>query len=104
MSNTRDLSKFGWRELAIAGKLLTIFTRDATDNSSLEDGVAVEFNPNSGKVVLVDDIFNVAMVFGDNLEDFISCHECGYEEIKPNFLENSQDDCCKSYFKDRYHD
>ena len=57
MSNTRDLSKFGFIELKEAGRLLTAYS----DNSDiLGDGVAIEFNPLSGNVFLVDNDYKKA--------------------------------------------
>ena len=52
MNNTQDLSKFGFRELKEAGKLLTKY---CDDSSILGEGVAIEFNPNSGNVFLLDE-------------------------------------------------
>ena len=64
--NTRDLSKFGLREIGITAELLTRYANGrqswVSDQDELGDGVAVEFNPNSGNVFLVDEDFRVAMV------------------------------------------
>jgi hypothetical protein len=64
--NTRDLSKFGFREIGITAELLTRYANGrqswVSDQDELGDGVAVEFNPNSGNVFLVDEDRGVAMV------------------------------------------
>ena len=78
--NTRDLSKFGYRELEMAGQLLTHLK-----DIDAGDGLTVEFNPNSGKVFLVDDDFRVWMMLGDRIEEFFSCPECGNEGFKQDF-------------------
>lgn len=82
MNNTRDLSKFGNREREMAGELLSAYqnARKWEGKNNLDDGVAVEFNPDSGNVFLVDDNMNVAMFNGsDKLEMFVSCGNCGVE-------------------------
>jgi hypothetical protein len=82
MVNTRDLSQFGNRERQMAGELLNAY-QDADrweGENNLSDGVAVEFNTNSGNVFFVDDDLNVAMFNGsDKLEMFVSCRNCGSE-------------------------
>lgn len=81
--NTRDLSKFGMRELAIAGDLLREYSNNTCD--FLTDGVTVEFNPNSGVVFLTDDDFNVGVLEEGNLVQFFSCPECGEEGTEEEF-------------------
>lgn len=80
--NTQDLSKFGYRELGMAGELLTAYS----ENPGVLDGdeIHIEFNPNSGTVFLVDEDFNVAMMNGDKLEQWYYCPYCGHE----GFLED----------------
>ena len=85
--NTIDLSKFGYRELGLAGELLQALKTDIDKTRFLGDGVSVEFNPNSGNVFLVDDDGNVAMMNDGILEDFFSCPQCGAE----GFLEEVKD-------------
>jgi hypothetical protein len=77
--NTRDLMQFGYVELAEAGRLLTTFKTHHDKTERLSSNVAVEFNPNSGNVFLVDEDYNVAMMNGHELVDFYSCPECGNE-------------------------
>lgn len=105
--NTRDLAKFGHRERAIAGELLsTLFT--GNDNAVLlgDVGIAVEFNLNSAMVFLVDEDGNVAVMEDDKLVDFLSCPTCGNEGTKSDMLNDRSfekaDDCCKEYLKEVY--
>ena len=73
--NTQDLMKFGYRELDMAGDLLKAL-KDGNDTKFLGDNVAVEFNPNSGNVFLVDGDYNVAMMADGVLCDW---HVLSYE-------------------------
>ena len=96
MDNTRDLSKFGYRELDLAGDLLKALNNPAVNKTKfLGDGVAVEFNPHSGNLFLVDEDFNVAMMNGDNLEDFFSCPYCGHEGFLEDMKHEAKDKECK---------
>ena len=99
MNNTQDLSKFGHKEREEAGELLSLLNTNK-DHSSLGDSVAVEFNPHSGYVFLVDEDYNVAMEYDNELHDFLSCPECGHEAIEPDFVSESRDVCCKEYHSD----
>jgi hypothetical protein len=95
--NTRDLSKFGQRERAIAGELLRTLGTVRDKTKYLDHDVAVEFNPMSGFVFLVDDSYNVAMMNGHDLEDFHTCPNCGGEEVASDFREYNTDECCQEY-------
>jgi len=98
MDNTRDLMQFGYRELKLAGELLSALKTEKDKTKFLGDGVAVEFNPKSGHVFLIDEDLNVAMMNGDNLEDFFSCPECGHEGFLDEMKHNGNKEC-KEYFK-----
>ena len=97
--NTQDLSKFGYREKDMAADLLKAHRTDKDDTVFLGDGVTIKFNPNSGCVFLLDDDCNTAMMNGDNLEDWLSCPECGNEGFKEDIKDNAQD-CCKEWLQD----
>lgn len=92
--NTQDLSKFGYTELEEAGTLLTAYCKDSPD--FLEEGVAVEYNPNSGCVFLVDSDYNVGMMNGNDLEQWLSCPECGTEGFISDIIEEGQA-CCHEW-------
>ena len=100
MTNTRDIGEFGYREKEVAGKLLLLeHTADF-----LTDGVAIEFNTNSGKVFLVDNDLNVGVLNDDEtaVVQFITCGDCGYEGTKKDYEFDKKNgntkDCCKEYF------
>lgn len=98
--NTKDLSKFGYRELDMAGDLLKALSEPHKNNTSyLNNGIAIEFNPNSGKVFLVDDDCNVAMMNGENLEDFFVCPQCGHEGFLEEMEHNKDNEDCQEYLK-----
>jgi len=96
--NTRDLSKFGLREIGITAELLTRYANGrkswTSDQDELSDGVAVEFNPNSGQVFLVDEDFRVAMV-NDNgkLENWVDCFNCGTEGFRGELPLDADGNC-----------
>ena len=106
MDNTRDFARFGSRERNTAGELLTALHTSNDKASHLSDnGIAIEFNLNSGMVFLVDEDFNVAVMEGDNLVDFLTCPECGNEGTKEDMMGvgfEKADDCCKAYLKDMF--
>ena len=85
--NTRDLSKFGLREIGIAAELLTKYSDGhhswASNQDELAHDIAMEFNPNSGNVFLVDGDCRVAMV-NDNgkLENWVYCSNCCAEGFR----------------------
>lgn len=92
-TNTQDLSKFGYVELAEAAKLLTAYCDPNQDTDFLDEGIAIEFNSNSGCVFLIDQEYNVGMMNGDDLEQWLNCPECGEEGFLEDMKENGKD-CC----------
>ena len=100
MGNTQDLSEFGYRELRMAGELLLALKTVNDDTEHLGDGVKVEFNPHSGKVFLVDNDYNVAMMNGHNLEDWFTCPYCGHEGFKEDMKHEPEDEECTRYLED----
>jgi len=76
---TRDLTKFGNRELKIAGQLLQQYAENSTN--FLTHGVEVWFNMNSGYVFLSDEEYNVGVLNRNctKIIQFYSCPECGKE-------------------------
>jgi len=101
MTNTRDISKFGYREKEMASKLLAL--EDTQD--FLGDGVTIEFNPNSGFVFLVDENYMVGVLNDDEtaVVEFISCGTCDYEGTKSDYefdkSNNNTQECCKERFE-----
>ena len=97
--NTRDLSKFGLREIGIAAELLTKYADGrswASAENELSRDIAVEFNPNSEEVFLVDEDYGVAMV-NDNgrLENWVVCFNCGSEGFRSELPLDADGNCAK---------
>ncbi|CAN5180867.1 hypothetical protein BH09PAT1_BH09PAT1_3210 [soil metagenome] len=88
---TVDYSQFGYRELEIAGKLLALYA----ENGSIFLGseLTVNFNPNSGYVFVLDEDYNVGVFdsSGENIIQFFSCGECGYEATLEDALIDGKD-------------
>lgn len=83
--NTQDISKFGFIERQEAARLLSALGTHHDKTDGMGDDVAVEFNPNSGNVFLVDGDYNVAMMNGNELETFYSCPQCGNEGFNGDY-------------------
>jgi hypothetical protein len=94
---TSDLSEFGYRELKIAGQILSTFKTDKDKTRFIDEGLTVFFNKKSGYVFLSDENYNVAMMNGDILEDFIHCPDCGNEALLSEF--STESDCCKEFLE-----
>ena len=92
---TADLSKFGYRELDEAGKLLIAYAKNGVD--FLSDGITLNFNTNSGFVFLSDEDYNVGILNEGKVEQWFNCSECGEEGFKEHFEEEGLDKCegCK---------
>jgi len=75
-----DLSRFGSRELAEAGLLLTAWA-DHPAAVELGDHATVMFNVNSGFVFLTDEDTYKAYLLNehDALEEWVTCGNCGVE-------------------------
>lgn len=62
---TYDFSEFGWREIAIASKLLQAYVNDMQEGDCLNrfgNGVKIGLNKNSGCVWLEDEDYNCLML------------------------------------------
>ena len=80
---TSDLSDFGYRELAMARDLLTVYLEN-NNTLFIGDGVNIAMNRNSGYVFITDEDYNVAMECEGKLEDWFSSPYDGHE----GFLED----------------
>lgn len=101
MQNTQNLADFGKIERDEAAELLSALGSHRDDTRFFGDrGVAVEFNPMSGYVFLVDEDFNVAMMNDNRLEDFHTCPNCGGEGVASDFREDNRSECCQEYADD----
>ena len=93
---TTDLSDFGYRELAMAGKLLTAYAHERKGPEDFEpDGVTVMMNTSSGNVFLTNSEHQVAMMNGDKLESFYTCPECGHEGFKDEMQHEGDAECAR---------
>jgi len=94
---TKDLRKFGYRELDEASNLLKAYANGkyaTADDEILGDGVEVWFNINSGYVFLMDEDYNVVMEDGEGrLEAHLSCSNCGSEGLRSE-VEFEDDHTC----------
>ena len=86
---TEDLTKFGYRELDIAGDLLKAIKKGLPSDFDRE-GIKVGFNTHSGNVFLTNADYQVAMVDDQgNLYSFYSSpyegREGSYEDLKNEY-------------------
>lgn len=88
---TVDYSKFGYRELEIAGKLLALYAENGVD--FLWNGLTVNFNVHSGCVFLSDEDLNVGVLNREETKivQFYSCYECDYEGTQEQALDDEKD-------------
>jgi len=92
MVDYANFADFGYRELDMAGDLLTKYangtmSRMARDNFSGPYGIQVGFNKNSGNVFLVDEDYNVLMDDGKELDLFISTPYSGEEGFYDDLMD-----------------
>lgn len=100
MGNTRDLRDFNFEELHRAGKLLQLVKTDKDHTFRLGTHITAELNPSSGYVFLVDENFNVAMLNGEHLEDWLICPKCKNEGFISTLASSGA--CCKSYARSEF--
>ena len=93
---TTDLSEFGWRELDEAVRLLTAYKEKGAD--FLGNGIKLYFNKLSGNVFLADEDLNIAMMNGDNVEQWFICPNCGHEGFKED-MKHEGNKACKEYLR-----
>lgn len=89
---TTNLADFGYRELALAGQILTAYAGKDACPYFTGKGVQLMMNTSSGNVFLIDEDCNVLMMNGDNLEGFYSTpyegHEGFFEDLLNDWNEN----------------
>jgi hypothetical protein len=96
---TEDMADFGGRELDMAGDLLKALRSSDDHTEMLGSNVKLAMNMSSGYVFLTDEDYNVAMMNGDYLEDFIHCPECGFEGFREELLDDGNG-CCREHLVD----
>lgn len=87
---TKDLKKFGNRELDIAADLLKALANNGRPDF-LGDEVEVWFNTHSAYVFLSDEDYNVAVLEDDKLVQFYTCANCGYEGTQVDAKDEGKD-------------
>ena len=87
MVNTRNMEDFGYREREMAAELLEASIKQGFPDDFEYDGIAIEFNPESGNVFFVNSEYQVAMMNGDNLESFYITPYEGHEGFKDELQE-----------------
>ena len=95
---TTDLAEFGFKELHEAGNLLKNYGSNVLDGF-YHDGVQLMFNENSGNVFLTNSDCQVAMMNGNDLEQFYSCPECGHEGFLEDMKHGEDNKDCTEYVK-----
>jgi hypothetical protein len=100
---TTNLADFGYRELSIAGTLLTAYAENPNVCPYFtNDGVQLMMNQHSGNVFLTDSDYNVLMMNEDKLEGFysspLSFLEGFYSDLLADY-ENMNDEN-KEWFKE----
>lgn len=99
---TTDLAKFGYREKAIAAKLLQAMQDQGLPNDFEDNEVTVMMNQNSGYVFLTNSEYQVCMLNGDNLESFYTTPYDGkegyFEELMEEYDDMHKED--KAYMRD----
>ena len=82
---TEDLSKFGYREKAIANDLIQALNNKKTPDDFDLSGVKVAFNMMSGYVFLTNDEYQVCMIDDEN--NLYSFYTLMYEGLEGDFDE-----------------
>lgn len=85
---TSDLSDFGYRELGIAGDLLTAYAENGAPENFDEDGLQIGFNRNSGYVFLFNSEYQTLMLTDDGkLEEWLYTPYAGHEGFLEDLVE-----------------
>lgn len=97
MSNVTlmNLEKMGYREIQMVQGILNAYLEQGLPSDFYDDGVTIEFNPNSGYVFLTNSDYQVAMLRWDKLESWYCTPYNGYAGYVDELLdelENSPDD------------
>ena len=86
---TKDLGRFGYRELKMGAELLTAWSSDADQTEALtSDGLALWCNMMNGNVFLCDEDYNVAMMNDNVLEDWVTCGYCSHEDFRSEVVDD----------------
>jgi len=96
---TKDLGKFGSREIVLAMDILKAIQKQGYPDKFEPRGIEIQFNQDSGFVFLVNEDFQVAMLNEDDeLAMWWTCPDCGFEGFSATFYKRKMP-CCIQYFK-----
>lgn len=99
MTTTTDISKFGYRELAMLRDIMNAWLDHGLPHDFNSDQVIPMMNQNSGNVFLTNSDYQVAMMCDNELQSFYSCPECGHEGFFYE-MDNEGNQCCSDYVKE----
>ena len=100
MITTTDLSRFSFREIGMASRLLNVWANGGLPDDFEQDEITVMMNTSSGNVFLTNSENQVVMMNGDSLESFYSCPICGHEGFKEDIQHNEDDEECQEWLRD----
>lgn len=83
-----DLSTFGYREIDLAQEILKAVADNGYPDDFEEEGVRIEFNPNTGDVFLTNDENQVCMVAEGKLESWYWLSNSGREDFLENLIQD----------------
>jgi hypothetical protein len=98
---TSDLSRFGYRELDMAGEILRAYAKNGSPDNFDTEGLKLMMNANSGYVFLTNEECDVLMMTDDGkLEKWHSCPICGHEGFSEDMAHNEDDEECQQYLEE----
>jgi len=90
---TENLADFGYREIRMLRDILNAWVENGLPDNFDHEGVKPAMNMSSGFVFLVNGDYQVAMMNGDNLEEFYNLPYSGKEGFLSDIAnENDPDD------------
>lgn len=95
MSNeitTTNFAEFGWRERKMAAELLVASCDKGFPENFEDEEVTIMMNKNSGNVFFTNSEFQVAMMNGEDLENFYTLPYSGEEGFKEDFEGRTKDE------------
>lgn len=89
---------FGYREIRTVKNLLNAYLEDkiVTEVFNRHSEITIGLNEETGYVFLIDEDYNVAMLYDGYIQDYFSCPECNNEGFRDEF-ELYKNDCCKEH-------
>lgn len=90
---TENMADFGFREIKMLKDILVAWVENGLPDNFGRAGVKPAMNMNSGYVFLVNEEYQVAMMNGDNLEEFYTLPYSGIEGFLADIVaENNPND------------